>query len=58
VLANFSDYPQVIAANTLRLYLLGYKYLDLLAGTEIDFEDLEIESYGILFLTSLNVIPG
>jgi len=58
VLANFSDYPQVIAANTLRLYLLGYKYLDLLAGTEIDFEDLEIESYGILFLTSLNVLAS
>jgi glycosidase len=58
VLANFSDYPQVVAANTLRLYLLGYKYLDLLAGIEIDFEDREIEAYGILFLTSLNVLAS
>ena len=54
-LANFSDYPQIVAANTLRLYLLGYKYFDMLAGTEIDFEDLEIEPYGIHFLTSHRV---
>jgi len=54
-LANFSDYPQIVAANTLRLYLLGYKYFDMLVGTEIDFEDLEIEPYGIHFLTSHKV---
>lgn len=53
VLANFSDYPQVVAANTLRLYLLGYKYSDLFSGKEIDFEDFEIEPYGIHFIKSL-----
>ena len=54
-LANFSDYPQTIAANTIRLYLVGYSYIDLITSTKIDFEELEIEPYGILFLTSLKV---
>ena len=32
VLANFSEQPQVIPANLLRLYGLSYQFTDLLSG--------------------------
>ncbi len=54
VLANFSDFPQMIAANTLRMYLTGDRYFDLAADADIEPEDLEIEPYGIHFLKPLH----
>jgi amylosucrase len=44
-LANFSEQPQVLPANQLRLYGLSYRFTDLVTGTEIPEGDLILEPY-------------
>jgi amylosucrase len=38
-LSNFSDTPQAIAGNTLRIYGLGYEFKDLVSGVSFSVED-------------------
>jgi glycosidase len=38
-LSNFSDTPQAIAGNTLRIYGLGYEFKDLVSGVTFSVED-------------------
>ena len=50
VLANFSEQPQVIPGNLLRLYGLSYHFTDLLNGSQVGGEDLTLGAYDILCL--------
>ena len=50
VLANFSESPQVIAGNQLRLHGLSYHFIDLVSELTIPFGDLELEPYQLLYL--------
>ena len=50
VLANFSESPQVIAGNQLRLYGLSYHFIDLVSEHTIPSSDLELEPYQLLYL--------
>jgi amylosucrase len=50
VLANFSEQPQVIPANLLRLYGLGYQFTDLLSGRAVAGEDLPLAAYEVVCL--------
>ena len=43
VLANFSEQPQVIPANLLRLYGLGYEFTDLLTGETVPIREEQQE---------------
>jgi len=54
VLANFSEGAQTIAANTIRLYALGYAFTDLMTGEAIAVEDdvLALESYQLICLAT------
>jgi amylosucrase len=45
VLANFSEQPQGLAANLLRLHLLGYDYVDLVTDRPVPYQDLTLEPY-------------
>ncbi len=45
VLANFSEQPQVVSANQLRLYGLSYHFTDLASGAEIPPGDLHLDAY-------------
>jgi glycosidase len=50
-LANFSEHPQTVAANELRLYGLSYSFTDLVTGKEINLNDsIVLEPYRFLWL--------
>lgn len=50
VLANFSEEPQVIPANFLRLYGLSYEFKDLFSGQAVPSADLTLEGYAVVAL--------
>jgi len=50
VLANFSEQPQTIPAHILRLYGLGYAYVDQVNQQKIPYQDLTLEAYGFVCL--------
>jgi glycosidase len=50
VFANFSESPQTIPANLLRLYGLSYSFKDLLNQANIPFQDLTLEPYQFICL--------
>jgi amylosucrase len=52
VLANFSEQPQIIPGNLLRLYGLSYTLTDLLSGETVPAEDLNLPAYGFACLAS------
>ena len=45
LLANFSERPQTLAANLLRLHLMGYVFTDLVSGEPVPYQDLPLEPY-------------
>jgi amylosucrase len=45
VFANFSEQPQMISSNLLRLYGLRYTFIDLLTGEKFDNNDLSLSPY-------------
>jgi len=49
-LANFSEVPQTIPGNLLRLYGLSYGFVDLLSGREISGEELVLGPCEVVFL--------
>ena len=50
VLANFNETMQKIPANLLRLYGLGYQFVDLLSGKETGIQDLELRPFQLVCL--------
>ena len=52
VLANFSEHVQPIEANELRLYGLGYAFIDMISGDVkmISQKNLALEPYQVLWL--------
>ncbi len=50
VFANFSEQPQTIPANLLRLYGLSYQFTDLLTGQPVPFGDIVLEPLGFVCL--------
>ncbi len=50
LLANFSEQPQLIPGNLLRLYGLGYRFTDLLSGRRVTGEDLALGAYEVVCL--------
>ena len=50
VLANFSENMQKIPANLLRMYDLGYDFIDLLSGQETGIQDLELQPFQLTCL--------
>jgi amylosucrase len=52
VFANFSEQPQTIPANLLRLYGLSYTFTDLLSGEPLEIQDLLLSSYDFRCLIS------
>jgi amylosucrase len=52
VLANFSEPDQLIPANLLRLYGLGYQYIDMMTGKTFPPEDFTMEGYEFLILNT------
>jgi amylosucrase len=48
VFANFTERPQRIPAQFLRLYGLGYGFVNLLSGAALPFADLELAPYEFL----------
>ncbi len=53
ILANFSEEPQTIAANQIRLYGLSYTFKDLVTGTTLTLDDsFVIEPYRFLWLVA------
>jgi hypothetical protein len=53
VLANFSENIQKIPANILRMYDLGYNFIDLLSGQETWIQDLELQSFQLVCLKKI-----
>jgi amylosucrase len=51
VFANFSEHQQVVPANQLRLFGLGYRFTNALNGDTIPLQDLGLDPYGFLCLT-------
>ena len=51
VFANFSEQPQTISHNLLRLYGLSYTFTDLVTGQAIAAEDFELEPFGFVCLS-------
>lgn len=45
VFVNFSEQPQTISGNLLRLYGLGYSFKDLLTGQPVELADLNLSAY-------------
>ncbi len=45
VFANFSEQPQLIPGNLLRLYGLGYSFRDLMDGQLVELADLNLSAY-------------
>ncbi len=52
-LANFSEVEQVIPTNLLRLYGLGYQFIDLVSGNRLPWEDLTLSAYQFMCLKAL-----
>jgi glycosidase len=52
VFANFSEKPQKVSANQLRLYGLSYEFKDLLGGMRLGPEDLILEPYDFMCLAA------
>lgn len=50
VLANFSEEPQEVRANLLRLYGLSYAFTDLLSGRSVPCADLSLGAYEVMAL--------
>jgi len=50
VFANFSEHQQIVPANQLRLYGLGYRFTNALSGEAIPLQDLSLEPYGFVCL--------
>jgi amylosucrase len=51
VLANFSESEQTISANEVRLYGLGYNFLDLITGEHLRLqEDIVLAPYRFMWL--------
>ena len=50
VFANFSEHQQIVPANQLRLYGLGYHFTNALSGESIPLQDLSLEPYGFVCL--------
>ena len=54
VLASFSEREQAVAANELRLQGLGYAFVDLVSGSEIEAgADLVLEPLGFVWLKAM-----
>lgn len=51
VFANFSEKPQIVAANQLRLYGLSYQFKDLLTDKPVPLQDLKMEPYAFICLS-------
>jgi amylosucrase len=49
-LANFSEKDQVIPINLLRLYGLGYQFIDLVCGEAVPWKDLTLSPYQFICL--------
>ena len=49
-LGNFSEQPQILPANQLRLYGQSYRFTDLVSGAEIPAGDLTLEPYAFMCL--------
>lgn len=53
-IANFSEHPQTISANQLRLYGLSYTFTDLVSGKQVSLNaDVTLEPYRFMWL-----VPG
>jgi amylosucrase len=52
VFANFSEHPQTLPANLLRLYGLSYQFTNLLTASPHPHGDIILDGYGILILAS------
>jgi glycosidase len=50
VLANFTEQPQRVSGNLLRVYGLGYEMIDLVTGQRIPAEDQSLEPYAFVCL--------
>jgi amylosucrase len=51
LVANFSEYPQILSANRLRLYGMGYHFTDLNTGVSVSAGDvLTLASYQFVWL--------
>ena len=53
VFANFSEKLQKIPANLLRMYDLGYHFIDLLSGQETGIQDLELQPFQLACLKAV-----
>ncbi len=53
VLANFSETPQTVAGNLLRLYAMGYRYRDMVSGVEYTTADLTLQPYQLICLETV-----
>jgi amylosucrase len=45
VFANFSEQSQMVSGNLLRLYGLGYSFVDMLSGQPVELADLSLAAY-------------
>ena len=45
VFANFSERPQLVSANQLRLFGLSYEFLNLVSGETFALQDLQLDPY-------------
>lgn len=52
VFANFSEIPQTISANLLRLYGLSYSFTNLLNQEKIPFQDITLDPYQFICLAA------
>jgi hypothetical protein len=50
VFANFSEHQQIVPANQLRLYGLGYRFTNADSGEAIPMQDLSLEPYRFVCL--------
>jgi amylosucrase len=53
-LANFSEDGQVIPTNLLRLYGLGYQFVDLLSDEALPWKDLDLAAYQFICLKAVD----
>jgi amylosucrase len=52
VLANFSEHEQTVPGNLLRLYGLAYAFTNLVTGQTVQADDLLMEPYAFVCLSS------
>jgi amylosucrase len=53
VVANFSEDMQKVPANLLRIYDLGYNFIDLLSGQETGIQDMELQPFQLVCLKTV-----